>query len=483
MSSNIPTTEQIYPPKFQPQVNLIQQDLAKRWTVLPNFREIHQKFLEHQLKLREIILLYAGRRSYKTELAKRKLTKEFCGRENAGNNYFIGAPTRPLVKRIYWDDMKALIPKVIYDLGIVEVRESDLIIRIKWSPEPTDWTSLHLLGLEIPERFEGIMWHGGLIDEIADCKVSAWKQHIYPGLGDSGAWVILLGVPEGVNFYREYLPFCMTNYSQGTGKMVVEINDTGNPNWTSYTWFSSLVLAEDVIAEYKRTMDERTYQQEYEGHINDYGGQLYYTFSDANMNDDIAKHNTKYPICLTTDFNKAPMVWEVSQDFEIEFRNKRYKAIKFIDEISIGHGAKTRHALDIFIQRYKDHQNRILYLTGDASGDYEDHKDWTTDYTIIKDELKKAGWTVVFQIPKSNPGINNRVNLVCSMMRSSAGIIRLYFNEKCRYARADMEKNQTDDKGRKDKSDPLQTHGSDNVDYRVWQGCSREFFKSGVKQL
>jgi len=266
--------------------------------------------------------------------------------------------------------------------------------------------------------------------------------------------------------------------------MEVETQETGKANYTAYIWFSSLVLDPDFLAEAKMTMDERTYRQEFEAYIDNYVGQLYYTFDKAvNVNDEIAKHETEKPIHLTTDFNKSPMVWEVSQDFEVTGKGKTFKAVKFIDEVSIGYGAKTPHNTMQFIKRYEKHQNRKLYLTGDASSNYEDHKDYTTDYILIKDLLKKANWQVIDKIPTGNAGINNRVNVVCSLLRSASGIIRLYFNSKCRYAINDMEKNESDDKGAKDKDDPEQTHGSDDVDYRVWEDFSREFYNIQMRQL
>lgn len=47
----------------------------------------------------------AGRRSGKTERAKRYVVKEAL--REAGP-YFVAAPTRDQVKRIYWADLKAL---------------------------------------------------------------------------------------------------------------------------------------------------------------------------------------------------------------------------------------------------------------------------------------------------------------------------------------------------------------------------------------
>lgn len=48
----------------------------------------------------------AGRRSGKTERAKRYVAKQAM--RNPNETYFIAAPTRDQVKKIYWADMKRL---------------------------------------------------------------------------------------------------------------------------------------------------------------------------------------------------------------------------------------------------------------------------------------------------------------------------------------------------------------------------------------
>ena len=48
----------------------------------------------------------AGRRSGKTERFKRFMAKTMMA--NPGEPYFIAAPTRNQVKKIYWEDMKLL---------------------------------------------------------------------------------------------------------------------------------------------------------------------------------------------------------------------------------------------------------------------------------------------------------------------------------------------------------------------------------------
>ena len=55
---------------------------------------------------------------------------------------------------------------------------------------------LMVLGLDRPQRMEGISYDGGVIDEYADCKKGTFDAHIRPCLADRGGWLWLIGVPD-----------------------------------------------------------------------------------------------------------------------------------------------------------------------------------------------------------------------------------------------------------------------------------------------
>lgn len=86
----------------------------------------------------------AGRRSGKTERAKRYVAKQAM--LNAGESYFIAAPTRDQVKKIYWEDMKRLS---LASLCKKPPSETELIIHFN------NGTRVQLIGLDRPERMEG----------------------------------------------------------------------------------------------------------------------------------------------------------------------------------------------------------------------------------------------------------------------------------------------------------------------------------------
>lgn len=201
-------------------------------------------------------------------------------------------------------------------------------------------------------------------------------------------------------------------------------------------------------------------------------GQLYYAFG-ANSYGSYPEDRDR-PLYLTCDFNKSPMVWEVIQVFNNALG---IKCIKRVAEIATKNEAKTQQNARKFIDRFNGQKNRTVYLTGDSSGNVESHKDFTTDYVIIKEELSLAKFNVIPEIPKHNPNVSNRINIVNSLLYHE----RIFINNlggDDDFLKADFENNVSDQHGAKDKTDPWQTHGSDAFDYLVWLLFKNEFFEN-----
>ena len=162
---------------------------------------------------------------------------------------------------------------------------------------------------------------------------------------------------------------------------------------------------------------------------------------------------------MICDFNKKPMTWGVMQ--------KRGNKAIVCDEIDIKINAKTQHAAEMFAEKYRNSDNKLVYLTGDASGNVETTHDHSTDYMIIENVLIRNGFRVKWEVPSFNPNINNRTNLACSLLKSMTGEIRCFIHPRCEMLINDLYKNVSDDKGGKDKKDPMQTHASDWFDYGI----------------
>lgn len=414
-------------------------------------------------------IIPSGRRSGKTEIAKRKLVMEATTTRTKWdvNYYFAAAPTRPQASDIYWEDLKALT-------------------KPWWSKTPSETklaiyticdgieSEIRVVGLDVPARIEGRPWNGGILDEFGNMKPTAWDENIFPALADRSGWCWLIGVPERGKLHYKAKALYATDgvipvSSHNSGSLV---RSKDHPNWAYAHWFSSDILPEEEIQEAKETLDLLTFQQEFEGAFNQEGGQLYYAFHRDLVNDDVAKIDPDEMLYLTCDFNKTPMAWSVAQTDTL--RGK--KRLKIVDQVVIPHDAKTQRTALAFVDKFKGHRNKYVIVTGDASNDFESIRDFTTDYIIIRETLKAHKWKVILKVPAGNPNINNRVNIANSLMEHR----RCFINSKCTLLILDLERNESDNKGGKNKKDLSQTHASDNFDYIVWEQFSHEFKQLGV---
>ncbi|WP_420013933.1 terminase large subunit domain-containing protein [Tateyamaria sp.] len=258
----------------------------------------------------------AGRRSGKTERAKRFVAKQAM--RNASELYFCAAPTRDQVKKIFWDDMKALTFSASHSKA---PSESDLKI---FMPNGSE---IHLIGLDKPQRIEGIPWTGGVIDEIADVKEDAWQVNILPALNtvsplcpDYRAWCWLIGVPDGLNHYYDMYQYAL---------------NSGDPEWSAYHWKSSEILPADVIASAKRVMSAKQFQQEFEGSFETATGRIYEDYGKRNHTEEEIQPHEK--LHWMHDQNYTPLSSAIGV--------KRGDALYLLDEIVLTSAVSRQSAL------------------------------------------------------------------------------------------------------------------------------------------
>jgi len=410
----------------------------------------------------------AGRRSGKTELAKRKLvTQALRGPRNDfyDANYFAGAPTRDQAKRIYWNDLKALIhPRFLAR----KPKESDLEIEL------INNTKISVVGMDVPERIEGSPWDGGILDEYANMKAQAWDANIRPALADRTGWCWLIGVPEGRNhYYKMY-------------KAALE-DKTGE--WDGFHWFSRDILPPDEIESAKKNMDELTFQQEYEGSFVTFQGRVYYPFSEEIHCGNLEYDDNK-PLILCFDFNVSPGICAVLQEQKLHYKvnGKRYRidGTGIINEIYIQKDSNTVKICKKILEVYSDHRSDVICYGDSSGGSKGSAKISGSDWDIIKDELKPYFQDRLrFSYPKKNPSERSRVNSVNSRIMSTSGIVRLMVDKRyCPHIVDDFEGVETtkDGSGEIDKkSNPEFTHFTDAIGYYI----HREFpiNKSLIKEV
>ena len=346
----------------------------------------------------------AGRRSGKTERFKRFLAK--AAMNNDGEKYFCAAPTRDQVKKIYWDDLKKLTLSSTHER---KPSETELIIYLPNGSE------IHCIGLDKPERIEGIPWTGGGIDEIADIKDGAWEAHILPALNtvnpirpDYRAWCWLLGVPDGLNHYYDMAEYAKSGV---------------DPEWGYYHWKSSEILPPDVIESAKRQMGEKQFKQEFEASFETASGRIYEDYSQANLTQEEIKQTEA--LHWMHDQNYTPLSSAIGVI--------RDDNIYLLDEIILT-SAVSRQSAQEFVERYKHHQNKVVYVYGDPAGRAGEKHGQESAYSQIEEVLSDAGWKFERRVKKKHPAIKDRQNSVRAKIANAAGDVSLFVNkQKAKY--------------------------------------------------
>jgi len=342
-------------------------------------------------------LVPAGRRSGKTERFKRFVVKQ----ANAvAGQYFAAAPTHAQAKKIFWDDLKAFTLSCLHPK---RPSESDLIIYLPNGSE------IHVIGLDKPQRIEGIPWKGGGIDEFADIKPDAWEANILPALNtvdptdpDYRAWCWLLGVPDGLNHYYD---LCMRAESGA------------DPSFQVFHWTSAEILPDDVIAAMKRSMSAKQFRQEFEASFETAGGRIYEDYSKANQT--TASIEPHEQLMWMHDQNYTPL----SSAIGVRRGNDLY----LLDEIVLTSAVSKQSAVE-FVEKYKDHKNKHVLIYGDPAGRAGEKHGHASDYTDIEDVLKAAGWRYTRKVKPAAPAIKDRQNAVRAKVLTADGTISLYIN-------------------------------------------------------
>lgn len=344
-------------------------------------------------------LVPAGRRSGKTERFKRFLVKQATA---VPGIYFAAAPTHDQAKKIFWDDLKA------FSLSSMHSRrpsESDRIIY------PDNGSEIHIIGLDKPQRIEGIPWKGGGIDEFADLKEGAWEANILPALNtvnptdpDYRAWCWLLGVPDGLNHYYD---LCMKAES-GT-----------DPNFMVFHWKSSEILPPDVIEAMMRAMSLKQFRQEFEASFETAAGKIYDDYSKENHTSETIQPHEQ--LLWMHDQNYTPL------SSAIGVRRNEGKDLYLLDEIVLTSAVSKQAALE-FVEKFKDHQNKNVLIYGDPAGQAGEKHGHASDYTDIEGVLRTNGWTFQRRVRASHPAIKDRQNSVRAKIATADGHRSLFVN-------------------------------------------------------
>ena len=337
-----------------------------------------------------------GRRWGKTTLALNQMAKYAA---QPACNVFYVAPSYRQAKMIAWKKLKT---KLLDLRWVKKVNENSLELTLK------NGSTISLKGAENYDSLRGVGLDYLVMDEFAMIDERAWTEVLRASLSDRMGHALFISTPAGMNW----------------AKNLYDLHEEYPDEWGSWRYTSiegGNIPAEEIEAA-RRTLDPRTFRQEYEATWETFEGRVYYAFD---RKDNLKKYELPLPheLHIGMDFNISPMSAVVG------VRTK--EGLHIVDEISIM-GSNTDEVVAEIQNRYSKH--RIVCYPDPAGAARKTSSAGRTDHTI----LRNAGFTVL--APRSHNSVRDGINAVNSLLRNNAGTIRCFIAPHCKYLIESLEK-------------------------------------------
>jgi hypothetical protein len=377
--------------------------LTDRWTVFRPHK-IQRQFWDCEARF---ILLACGRRSGKTELVKRKMVLHLYY-DKPGSYFLCCAPTYGQAKLIWWEDLIKLIPKD----WVKDINRSSLTITTHWE------SKIRVVGLEAIDRIEGVPCHGIAIDEFANLSDPlTWTAHVSPMLTETKGFAYLLGVPDSISkFQIEY------------ERLYLYAMSGIDPEWRAFTWKSAEIMDPVEVEKQRDTLDQVTFEQEYEGKFHQAGGRAFKNFSSENIRE--IAYNPNMFICGSWDFNFNP-----NCSLLIQYNKNE---INVLHEFCLS-DTVTDTAVQTFIEYCGNNGIKMdgINVYGDPSGTQKRSESTWSNWQIIYNNLR--AYNFVNKVAASHSLINDTINAVRAKVKNANGEINLRIHPSCKRLINDMQ--------------------------------------------
>ena len=332
-------------------------------------------------------LLCSGRRFGKTYLCIARLICWAIAKPSS-LNWYVTANYR-MAKQIAWRMLKQMIPVAL----CIKRNESELSIEL------CNGSRIELKGAENEDSLRGVSLSSLVVDEAAYVKQSAWEMVLRPALSDQGGPAWFITTPSGLNWYHEL-------WEQAQDQ----------PDWTtfSFTTIEGGNVPADEVAAAKRTLDERTFRQEYLASFETLTGRVYPEFSDDNISEGVKDMGGI--IYWGTDFNVSVMAGVLG--------SRVGDTLHIWDEVTVKQ-SNTDEVCQMLRQRFPD---REIHAYPDPTGSArKTSAAGETDHGIIR----RYGMKCIS--PKHPWAVKDKINSTNWLIKTADGQLSLFIHPRCKH--------------------------------------------------
>ena len=331
-------------------------------------------------------LLCSGRRFGKTYLCITRLINWAI--EKPGSLCWYTTANYRMAKQIAWRQLRQMVPSEVF----LSKNEAELTIELK------NGSILSLKGADNPDSLRGVSLSALVVDEAAYVRQDAWEMVLRPALSDQGGPAWFITTPAGLNWFHD-----LWEQSQ-------EQEDWVNFSYTTIE--GGNVPAEEIEAA-KRTLDDRTFRQEYLASFETLSGRCFPDFDENNI--DASVKDMGGPIRVGLDFNVGVMAGCLA--------SKVGDTLHIWDDISLKN-SNTDEVMQMLKQRFPDRE--IIVYPDPTGSARKTSASGQTDHGIIR----KWGFKCI--APKSPWVVKDRLNATNYLIKNAEGQRRLFIHPRCK---------------------------------------------------
>jgi hypothetical protein len=331
-------------------------------------------------------LLCSGRRFGKTYLCISRLVAWAI--ENPGSLNWYVTQNYKSAKQIAWRQLKLMVPPEVF----VKKNESEL------SVELTNGSVIQLKGAENADALRGVSLSSLIVDEAAYVKQDAWEMVLRPALSDQGGPAWFITTPAGLNWFHDLWE-----------------SAEEEPDWSthSYTTIEGGNVPAEEIEAARRTLDERTFKQEYLASFETLTGRVYPDFDTDNIDESVEDLGGE--ILLGCDFNVGVMAGVLG--------SRVGDTLHIWDEVSL----KQSNTDEMCMHLKNKFPGRQIVAYPDPTGSArKTSAAGETDHGIIR----KYGYKVIS--PRHPWAVKDKINSTNWLIRTAHGDCKMLVHPRCK---------------------------------------------------